>query len=142
MKKKEKEMLKKLQFSVLTCLTLAIGTAGILGQSSDTLPARIKTEISRRGTGEKIVIKLKTGDKIEGRITQILDDSFDVTDTKTKRLTTVLYTDVSEARKPGWSRGKKIAVGVGIAVVVTALVVGTAANKGLGNICPLGCGPF
>jgi len=135
-------MLKTLQFSLLTCLLLVIATAGILGQSPDTLSAKVKSDISRRGTGEMIIIKLKTGEKIEGRITQILDDSFDVTDTKTKRSTTVLYPEVSEVRKPGMSRGAKVAIGVGIGAVITAIVVGVSAKRGLSNICPLGCGPF
>jgi hypothetical protein len=130
-------MLKILHFSLLAFLTLAIAVQGVLGQSHDTLSARIKAEISRRGTGEMVIVKLKTGEKLEGRITQILDESFDVTDTTTNRLTTVLYTEVSEAKGPGRSHGSNIALGVGIAVAVAIVV--TSAKRKPSRICPLGC---
>jgi len=140
-RKEEKEMLKILQLCLFTFLSLAIGTHGFLAQAPDSLSAKVKADVSRRGTGEMVIVKLKTRERLEGRITQILGDSFDVTDTKTNQLTTVLYTEISEVKKPGLSGGSKIALGVGVAALVTVVVV-LSTMKRHNSFCPLGCGPF
>jgi hypothetical protein len=106
---------------------------------------KIKADVYRRGTGEKskVVVKLKNGTRHKGYISQTIEDSFDLTDAKTKQTTTIPYRDVAQVKKQGWSKGTKIALGVGIAaVVVTAVVIGVALRDPLGDFCPLGCGPF
>lgn len=72
-----------------------------------------------------------------GYISQILDDSFDLTDSKTKQPTTIAYRDVTQGKKPGWSTGAKIALGVVIGVAAAATVLGIAirnADLGVANL--------
>ncbi len=105
---------------------------------------KIKTDVRKRGTGEKskIVVKMKNGTKIKGYISQTLEDSFDLTNSKTKQPTTILYRDVAQVKKQGLSTGAKVLIGVGIGVAVTAVVIAVGLRDPLGSFCPLGCGPF
>ncbi len=103
---------------------------------------KVKTEVRKRGTGpeSKVVVTLKDGRKVQGYISQILDDSFDLTDPKTKQPNTIPYRDVAKVKRQGWSNGAKVALGIGIgAAVVTAVVLGAVAKKGLSGFCPFGC---
>lgn len=135
------------------CLSLALVGLMLYGVNLQTVFAqaastnaveKIKTDIRKRGMGSefKVVVKMKDGTKLKGYISQILDDSFDLTDAKTKQPTTIPYRDVAEVKKQGWSTAAKIALGVGIGAVAVAAVVGAVAKKGLGSFCPLGCGPL
>ena len=106
---------------------------------------KLKADVLKRGTGEKskVVVKMKDGAKLKGYISQTLEDSFDLTNTETKQTTTIIYRDVAQVKKQGWSTGAKIAIFGGLAAVaVAAVVIGVAAKDPLGGICPLGCGPF
>ena len=78
--------------------------------------------------------------RLAENISQTLDDSFDVTDAKTRQFTTIPYDEVVEVKKQGSSNGAKIAFGVGIVAVIVIL---TAIRRDRsGGFCPLGCGPF
>jgi hypothetical protein len=124
-------------------MVYAIGFQPVLGATRDDAEIqKIKRsvhKISARDT-PKVSVKMKSGAKVEGIISQVLEDSFDVIDAKTKQAVTVPYADVSSVKRPGWSTGAKIALGIGIGVAVTAAIVGgVVAKKGLGGFCPLGC---
>jgi len=67
---------------------------------------------------------MKDGTKLKGYISQTLEDSFDLTNAKTKQPTTVLYRDVAQVKKQGLSTGAKIALGIGIGALATAVVIG------------------
>ena len=106
---------------------------------------KVKTAVVRRGTGEKskVVVKMKDGTKKKGYISQTGEDSFDLTDSKTKQTTAVAYRDVAQVKKQGLSKGAKIALGIGIAAAVTVVVLGVAINNAAddlfgGSLC---CGP-
>ncbi len=106
---------------------------------------KIKTTVNRRGTGEKskVVVKMKNGTKLKGYISQTGEDSFDLTDSKTKQTTAVAYRNVAQVKKQGLSKGAKIALGIGIAAAVTVVVLGVAINNAAddlfgGSLC---CGP-
>ncbi len=137
---------KCLSFALVGLMLYGVNLQTIFAQSSaDNALEKIKTDVYRRGTGEKskIVVKMKDGTKLKGYISQTLENSFDLTNAKTKQTTTVLYRDVAQIKKQGLSTGVKIAIGVGIAAAaVIAIVIGVAAKDPLSGFCPLGCGPF
>ena len=86
------------------------------------------------------MVRMKDSRKMEGNISQVLDDSLDLIDSKTKQSVTIPYRDVASVKKTGWSSGAKIALGIGIGAAVTiAVVAGAVAKKGLSGFCPLGC---
>jgi len=87
--------------------------------------AKVKTEVQKRGTGEKSRVRLRLRNKAEvkGYISKIEDASFDVTDTKTGRATTIPYADVEKVQGSGLSKGAKIGIIAGAAVVIVAVVI-------------------
>lgn len=103
---------------------------------------KIKTDVSRRGTGEKskVVVVMKDATKRKGFISQTGEDSFDLTDSKTKQTSAIAYRDVAQVKKPGLSTGAKVLIGVGIGVVVTAVVLAVAVNDALDDFGNIGIG--
>jgi hypothetical protein len=85
--------------------------------------SKVKTQVQERGTGEKARVKITLRDKTEvkGYISQIDADSFQVTDKKTGKVSTVTYDAVARVRGGGLSRGAKIAIWVGVGA---ALAIG------------------
>jgi len=131
---------------LIVLLVLTASLQSISAQSnSDNAAEKVKTDVFRRGTGEKskVVVKMKDGTKMKGYISQTGEDSFDLTDSKTKQTTAVAYRDVAQVKKQGLSKGAKIALGIGIAAAVTVVVLGVAINNAAddlfgGSLC---CGP-
>jgi hypothetical protein len=97
---------------------------------------KIKANVSKRGTGEKarVNVKMLNGTKVKGFINQAGDESFTLTDSKTKQTSTLDYSDVAQVKGTGLSKGGKILIGVGVAVAVTAIVVAVAADRALDNL--------
>lgn len=91
--------------------------------------SKIKTQVQERGTGEKARVKITLRDKTEvrGYISQVNADSFQVTDRKTGKVSTVTYDSVDRVRGGGLSRGAKIAIWVGVGAVV-AVCLGVMAH--------------
>ncbi len=85
----------------------------------------IKANVTRRGTGEKarVNVKMLNGTKMKGFISQAGDDSFTLTDSKTKQTSTLAYSDVAQVKDSGLSTGAKILIGVGVGVAITAVVL-------------------
>ena len=86
---------------------------------------KIKANVTKRGTGEKarVNVKMLNGTKMKGFISQAGDDSFTLTDSKTKQTSTLAYSDVAQVKKQGLSTGAKILIGVGVGVAVTVVVL-------------------
>ena len=97
--------------------------------SNPQLAEKARMEIQKRGVGEKSRVRIRLRDRTEvkGYISQIEETSFQVTDNKTGRVSTITYDSVDRVKGGGLSRGSKIAIGVGVgaavAVTVFALVV-------------------
>ncbi len=134
-------MIKKCLSLVFIGLMLYGVNLQIISAQSNTDNAleKIKTDVSKRGTGEKskVVVKMKDGTKRKGFISQTGEDSFDLTDSKTKQTTAVAYRDVEQVKKQGLSTGAKIAIGVGIAAVaavVIAVAIGQAQKDLFGGL--------
>jgi len=90
--------------------------------------AKVKAEVQKRGTGEKSRVKVRLRDKAEvkGYISKIEDASFDVTDKNTGRATTIPYADVEKVQGSGLSKGAKIGIIAGVAVVTFVVVIAVA----------------
>ena len=100
------------------------------------LAAKVKENIEKLGTGEqaKVRITLKNKSKVEGYISRISEDSFNVTDSKTGQETEVEYSEVKKVKGSNFSTGARIAIGVGIGLailVVVALAKGKVCNNAL-----------
>ena len=85
----------------------------------------IKANVTKRGIGEKarVNVKMLNGTKMKGFISQADEDSFTLTDSKTKQTSTLAYSDVAQVKKQGLSTGAKILIGVGVGVAITAVVI-------------------
>ena len=75
------------------------------------------------GTDARVAIKLRDGVKLAGYVSEAKDDSFVVTDLKTRAATTVAYGDVTQVKGHNLGTGAKIAIGIGIGVCATLLVL-------------------
>jgi len=123
-------MLKKSLSMALLGLTLLFTNLQLInaqtnpGNNAATVE-KIKANVTRRGTGEKarVNVKMLNGTKMKGFISQAGEDSFTLTDSKTKQTSTLAYSDVAQVKKQGLSTGAKILIGVGVGVAVTAVVL-------------------
>jgi hypothetical protein len=95
------------------------------GQVQETpQAAKVKAKVQKPGIGEnsRVKVKLVNGAEVKGYVSKIEETSFTVTDKKTGQTTAVLYAEVQKIQGPGLSKGDKILIGVGVAVVVFVLV--------------------
>ena len=117
-------------------LTMAV--AGLLVQGLFAQPAsaaskeekqakrveRVRAGIARLGVGPDARVAIQLRDvKLAGYVSEAKDDSFVVTDLKTRAATTVAYGDVTQVKGHNLGTGVKIAIGIGIGVGVTLLVL-------------------
>jgi sRNA-binding regulator protein Hfq len=126
-------MFTKTSFIFLAALLLFAGAGSVDAQQSAVeLDRRIKAKVNDLGAGAKVTVFLKDGTKIQGNISQILDDSFDVTVKKETQSRIISYRDVQRIKKRGLTSGTKVAIGVaiGAAAIVTVLVVILASSDG------------
>lgn len=126
-------MIKKCLFAAFIGLLLLFTTPQLI--NAQTSPAKnaaavekIKANVTKRGTGEKarVNVKLLNGTKLKGFISQAGEDSFTLTDSKTKQTSTIAYSDVKQVKKQGLSTGTKLLIAVGVGAVVTAVVITVA----------------
>jgi len=80
----------------------------------------VKKQIERRGIGVKAKVTLRDKTELKGHISRIDADSFQLTEKKSGRVTTIFFKDVERVRKPGMSAGAKIATIAGVAAGVFA----------------------
>jgi hypothetical protein len=88
-----------------------------------------KTEIQKRGVGQKsrVAIRLRDGTEAKGYISQIGETSCQLTDEKTRMVSTITYDTIDRVKGEGASRGKKIAIWTGVcagAAVIVILLIG------------------
>jgi hypothetical protein len=121
-------MLKKLLSFSLMALVLNAAGAMQFSIAAQTNPdtsrvEKVKGDVAKRGTGKKarVKVKLQDGSKLKGYITQTGEDSFTLTDSKTKQDTTLAYRDVTQVKKQG---GLSVVTMVGIGVGITAATLG------------------
>ena len=117
-------MYNKASVLFLAAILLFANTHTLLGQTDDVAGSRrIKTQVDKIGTGKRVTVFLKDGTKVKGSISQILDDSFDVTPEKQTQSRIISYRDVENVKKRGWSNTAKVVLGVGVGAVVVVVVL-------------------
>jgi len=129
-KGKGKTMFKKI-FTMATaglliqmvCVQPAAATSKDDKQSQRTEKVRSGVLKLGVGTDARVSIKLRDDVKLAGYISEAKNDSFVVTDLKTRTATTVAYGDVAQVKGHNIGTGAKIAIGIGIGVGVTILVL-------------------
>lgn len=91
--------------------------------------SKVRHQVEKRGTGEqsKVRISLKDGTEVKGYISRIDATSFQVTDKKTGKVSTIDYDSVGHVRGGGLSSGAKIAIVVGVGAAA-AIVLGVMAH--------------
>ena len=109
--------------AVLVFNSIAVTQATQTKEASQV--ARVKAEVQKRGIGEKsrVRVRLRNKAEVKGYISKIEDASFDVSDKNTGQATTILYADVENVRGAGLSKGAKIGLIVGAAIVIVAAVI-------------------
>src|SRR5262249_53213212 len=123
-------MVKKLlSITLVALLTNLITVPAIFAKSSaekeEQKAEKVKAGIQKLGIGEQARVKLRLKDKtkLEGYVSEVSDESFVVVDPKSGSSTTVSYPQVGQVKGHNLSKGAKIAIGVGIGVIVLAAVV-------------------
>lgn len=117
---------KVISFALVCLLTHATGAIALAGSKVDKEARRIekvKAGIAKLGVGEdaRIAVKLKDKTKLSGYLSQVNGDSFVVNDLKTGAPTTVAYTRVTKVQGHNLSTGAKIAISVGIVVLIIGI---------------------
>lgn len=120
---------------ICCCLVVSL-TVPAWSQSAvlpDDHAAKVKLAVQERGTGEHSRVKVTLRDKTEvkGYVSQIGSDSFQVTDNKSGKVTSIAYQEVKKVRKSGLSTGAKIGIAVGVgAGVAVAVALGSLVASG------------
>lgn len=108
-------MFKKYMSPALICLLLNFAfysTAVADTQKEAKLAEKIKTNITKRGAGKdvNVKIKLKDGTKLKGCVSEIKDSSFIVVNDETGKDSEIQYLQVKEVKEQNLSKGEKILV--------------------------------
>jgi len=92
--------------------------------------AQVKGELQKRGERGKVKVTLRDKTEAKGYVSQIGSDSFQITDKKSGKITTIAYPEVDKVRKSGMSTAAKIAIaaGVGVGILAVAVVASLAAS--------------
>src|SRR5436190_6824249 len=108
-------MIKKFLSFILGCLLLTTVNAQLAAAQTNSddqksPAAKIKTEIEKRGKGDKkrIEVKKLDGTRLKGSISQIGEDDFTLTDSKTNNTTVIAYRDVARVK----GSGSKVILGI------------------------------
>ena len=123
-------MFKKYLTLILAVLILnlslsAAAFAGTKEEKAAKLAEKVKTNITKIGTGKnaRIEVKLRDNTKLEGYISQINENSFVVVDDKTGNNSEVPYSNAKQVKGNNLSTGVKIAIGIGV-ILAVILVIG------------------
>jgi hypothetical protein len=108
----------------LVCVTSAPAKPG--ADKDAQFVAKVKTAILKLGTGPAALVelKLRDGTKLKGYVTEAGDDRLVVIDEKSGASTDVPYAQVKQVKGNNLSTGVKIAIVVGI-ILVVATILGT-----------------
>ena len=89
--------------------------------------AKVKSKVEKAGEGEKpkVRVKMRDGAELRGHVSNIAQDSFTSTDTRTNKSISVSYVEVASVKGRGLSAGVKVAIvaGVGIGIVVAVVAI-------------------
>ena len=129
-------MIKKyLSIVLIGLLVFSANTSLIFAQTKTADAEKIKADVMKRGTNEKksVRVKMLNGTKLKGYISQIGEDSFTLTDSKTKQPTVIAYRDAAKVEGRGLAGGAKIGIIVAAAAGATLLVLYIAFQNAIRN---------
>jgi small nuclear ribonucleoprotein (snRNP)-like protein len=118
-------MLKKIVTIVLIGLVMNLAVFAETKEDKALKRAeKVKANVTKLGTGKdaRVEVKLKDGTKLKGYISEINENGFVVMNEKTGIATTVAYPQTKQVKGNNLSTGVKIAIGVGIFLVVVFLI--------------------
>lgn len=103
----------------LLALSGSVSSAFAQTQTGDTNTENVKAVVAKRGVNEKkrVRVKMLSGVKMKGYISQIGDDSFTLAISKTRQPVVIAYREVSKVESGGLSGGARIGI-------ITAAAVG------------------
>ena len=124
-------MIKKWLSFTLTCLLLVTANFSLISAQTQTDKtassiAKVKTAVLKRQTrdNKRVKVIMLNGSELKGYISQAGEDSFELTDSKTKQSNSIFYRDVKKVRGNGLSKTAIISLGaVGAAAAVVLYVV-------------------
>jgi hypothetical protein len=128
-------MFRKVVSFTFVCLLLhttgGLALAGSRAEKESRRVEKVKAGIAKLGVGKdaRITVKLSDNTKLSGYLSHVNDDSFVITDLKTGATTTVAYPEVTQVKGHNLSTGAKIAIGVGIAVLVIGILILVASKQ-------------
>jgi uncharacterized membrane protein len=132
-------MITKWLSFTLTCLLLVTANFTLISAQTQTDKtassiAKVKTAVLKRQTGDnkRVKVIMLNGSELKGYISQAGEESFELTDSKTKQSNSIFYRDVKKVRGNGLSKTAIIslaAVGA-VAAVVLYVVVAPICNEG------------
>ncbi len=122
--------------SFLLCLLFVVPGVAQTTNKQLEKEAKLKQRIVEWGTNKNVAVKLKSGEKVEGRIAEIKEDIFAVQFVAKDKVTSreVRYSDVNKiSGKDGGKAGKIVgytALGVlaGVGVVMLVVLAAWASN--------------
>ena len=94
------------------------------GEARDRRIEEVKASIAKLGTGiqARVEVRLLDSSKLKGYISEVGDEHFVVVRAETGVATTVTYPQVAQVRGNNLSTGAKIAITVGVFVVLVLLL--------------------
>jgi hypothetical protein len=119
-------MFKRYFTLILTVLVfnLFLGTSAFANTKEDKFAAKIKTNITKLGTGAeaRVEVKLRDKTKLKGYVSRISENSFTVVDEKTGNASEVPYSSAKQVKGNNLSTGVTIVIVVAIVLAIGAIV--------------------
>jgi hypothetical protein len=117
--------------------TSALPTASETQAVATKQATTAKAEVYRRGVGEKsrVRVRLTDGTEVKGYISKVDTDSFEVTDRKSGKITSIAYADASEVHRQGMSKTTKILIAVGSVAAFIGIATALACSSEGGAHC-------
>ena len=88
---------------VVLAVNLSLGAVASAAQSLDPIQAarveKMRKQVNKKGTGKKVVVAIVDGTKVEGRISEIKQDTFVLTNYKTGAPVEVKYVNARAVRR-------------------------------------------
>jgi hypothetical protein len=121
--------------TVFLALFITLNAVAALAGISDA--EKIKSEITKHGTGEKARVRITTRDKVQlrGYISGVGESTFALTVKHPPQTRTLSYSDVVQVRGPGLNTAAKTAIGIGVGVAVGTGIAAAVIFAKCGNYC-------
>ena len=121
-------MKRIISLTLITLLTQMLFVhAAFAGTKEEKFTEKVKTEISKLGTGTnaRISVKLKDGTKLKGYIMEANENQFIVMNSKTGQAVPVAYPQVGQAKGNNLSSGTIVILGVIGLVILSIILAGS-----------------